>query len=415
MPDPSVIAAVEAAVAADPDNTALRTHLVGLLVESAEWERCLDHARLGLQAAPADLTLLDAAVQACRALGRGSEADGYDEVLTALGGGVRHNEAGNAESRVVPDTADELLASWDETDPIEEVEVGNLTVAGVRLADVGGMEDVKKRLDTSFLAPMSNPELGAAFGKALRGGLLLWGPPGCGKTFLARALAGELGASFYTVGLADVLDMWIGSSERNLRSIFEAARRNSPCLLFLDEIDALGQKRTQLRGGGAAMRGVVNQLLAELDGVTSDNDGLFVLAATNHLWDVDPALLRPGRFDRKVLVLPPDLDAREAIVRIHLRGRPAEGLEPRRIAKMTSGYSGADLALICDEATEAALADSIETGTIRPIRQRDLERAARAVQPSIGSWMETAKNFALFSNDAGSYDDLLAYLKSKPR
>ena len=139
--------------------------------------------------------------------------------------------------------------------------VGELTAPGVRLADVGGMDDVKRRLELSFLAPLRNPEMRAQFGKSLRGGLLLWGPPGCGKTFIARALAGELGASFYEVGLSDVLDMWIGSSERNLHAIFDTARRNRPCVLFFDEIDAIGQKRTQLHGGGGAMRGVVNQFL----------------------------------------------------------------------------------------------------------------------------------------------------------
>ena len=414
MPDPSVIAAVEAAVAADPSNAALRAHLGELLLEAGEWNRALEHARAGLQISPASRSLLDIAAKACCSLGLESEADGYTELLAALGAPASSPATGSPGSPAVPDTADEVLASWSDSDPLEEVEVGNLTIAGVSLADVGGMESVKKRLEASFLAPMRNPELRATFGKALRGGLLLWGPPGCGKTYLARALAGELGASFYTVGLADVLDMWIGSSERNLRSIFDVARRNSPCLLFLDEVDALGQKRTQLRGGGSAMRGVVNQLLAELDGVVDNNDGLFVLAATNHPWDVDPALLRPGRFDRKILVLPPDLDAREAIVKIHLRGRPGADLNPRKIARMTRGYSGADLALICEEATEAALGDSIETGAIRPIQQEDLERAAKSVQPSIGSWMETARNFALFSNDGGAYDELLAYLK-KPQ
>ncbi|HSK91180.1 MAG TPA: ATP-binding protein [Euzebyales bacterium] len=202
------------------------------------------------------------------------------------------------------------------------------------------MDEVKRRLEASFLAPLRHPEIRARFGKSLRGGLLLWGPPGCGKTFIARALAGELGASFYVVGLNDVLDMWIGSSERNLHAVFDTARRNSPCVLFFDEIDALGHKRTQLRGAGA-MRGVVNQFLAELDGAGTDNEGVFVLAATNHPWDVDPALLRPGRFDRMLLVLPPDAEAREAILRPHRRGKPTEALDLRRILRATDGFSGA--------------------------------------------------------------------------
>ena len=164
--------------------------------------------------------------------------------------------------------------------------------AGVRLADVGGLTEVKKRLEASFLAPLRNPELRALYGKSLRGGLLLYGPPGCGKTFLAKAVAGELGASFLHVSLADVLDMYIGQSERNVKELFEVARTSAPCVLFLDELDAIGGKRSLNRSSGA--RTTVNQLLTELDGVGSDNEGVFVLAATNHPWDVDPALRRPG-------------------------------------------------------------------------------------------------------------------------
>ena len=158
------------------------------------------------------------------------------------------------------------------------------------------MKEVKKRLEAAFLAPMRNPELRKLYGKSLRGGLLLYGPPGCGKTFIARAVAGELGARFITVSFADLIDMFVGRSERNIHELFEVARRNAPCVVFLDEVDAIGQKRSQLRN--TPMRSAVNQLLLELDDVASDNTGVFLLAATNHPWDVDSALRRPGRFDR---------------------------------------------------------------------------------------------------------------------
>ena len=124
----------------------------------------------------------------------------------------------------VPDTADELIERFGQSDAAEEALFGELTKAQVSLADVGGLANVKEQLERSFLAPLRNPQMAAAFGKKAGGGLLLWGPPGCGKTFLARAVAGEMGANFYDVGLADVLDMWIGSSERNLAAIFETAR-----------------------------------------------------------------------------------------------------------------------------------------------------------------------------------------------
>src|SRR5439155_6627579 len=163
----------------------------------------------------------------------------------------------------------------------------------VTLADVGGLDHVKRQLQTSFLGPMRNPKLRRMYGKSLRGGLLLYGPPGCGKTFLARAVAGELHAHFFAIGLHDVLDMWLGKSEQNLHNVFESARRNTPCVLFLDEVDALGMKRSNL--SHSAGRNVVVQLLSELDSTRDDNEGVFVLGATNQPWDIDPALRRPER------------------------------------------------------------------------------------------------------------------------
>ncbi|MFI8823719.1 AAA family ATPase [Streptomyces sp. NPDC053431] len=282
----------------------------------------------------------------------------------------------------------------------------------VRLADVGGMQEVKDRLEAAFLAPMRNPELRRLYGKSLRGGLLLYGPPGCGKTFIARAVAGELGAGFMSVSLSDILDMYIGTSEKNVHDIFEAARRQSPCVVFLDELDALGAKRSRTHHSG--LRNVVNQLLTELDGIDGDrNEGVFVLAATNVPWDVDLALRRPGRLDRTLLVLPPDAPAREAILRYHLRERPIESVDLGRVVKVTEDFSGADLAHLCETAAESALLDSARTGRIRMIGTTDLLQAAKQIRPSSESWFAAARNVAMFANDGGMYDDLVAYLKKK--
>ncbi|MFE5792494.1 ATP-binding protein [Streptomyces sp. NPDC056503] len=283
----------------------------------------------------------------------------------------------------------------------------------VRLADVGGMTDVKERLEAAFLAPMRNPELRRLYGKSLRGGLLLYGPPGCGKTFIARAVAGELGANFLTVSLSDVLDMWIGASEKNIHDIFETARRQAPCVVFLDELDALGGKRSRTHNNG--LRNVVNQLLTELDGIASGagNEGIFVLAATNVPWDVDLALRRPGRLDRTLLVLPPDAPAREAILRYHLRDRPIEAVDLGKLVKVTEDFSGADLAHLCETAAETALLDSARTGSVRLITTKDLLGAAKQLRPSTEPWFAAARNVAMFANEGGLYDDLLAYLKRK--
>ncbi|BEP14361.1 ATP-binding protein [Acidothermaceae bacterium B102] len=299
----------------------------------------------------------------------------------------------------------------EEDGPVPGAELYDVETARTSLADVAGMEQVKARLEAAFLAPMRNPELRTLYGKSLRGGLLLYGPPGCGKTFLARAVAGEMGARFVAVTLADVLDMYVGSSERNLHALFETVRANAPCVLFLDEVDAIGQKRSQLRN--SALRQVVNQLLVELDDVHANNEGVFVLGATNHPWDVDAALRRPGRFDRTLLVLPPDLPAREAIVKLHLRDRPVAGVDARKIAKATDGYSGADIAHLCEGAAERAMLDSARTGQVRMIGQADLEAALKEVKPSTGAWLQLARNVAMFGNESGEYDDLVAYLKKQ--
>ncbi len=409
--DPSVIAALEAAVAADPQNPALRVHLAGLLVMLGDAGRALEHAQSALNVAPDDAEALAAARDAARALGDTARADSYERLLQGfepapeemLGFGPRWTEETEPDEEPIALPVEDFTA----LDPEGLVEAERPRVT---LADVGGLEEVKARLDAAFLAPLRNPELRAYYGKSLRGGLLLYGPPGCGKTFLARAVAGELGAAFFALGLNDVLDMWLGESERRLHDAFAAARRSAPCVLFLDELDALGQKRSHLRH--SAGRNVVNQLLAELDGAQADNEGVFVLAATNHPWDVDTALRRPGRLDRTLLVLPPDAIAREAILRGALEERPIEAVDAVKLARHTEGCSGADLVHVVETAAEQALQESVRTRTMHPITMRQLERAASEAPRSTKAWFGVAHNYALYANEAGQYDDLLAYIRT---
>jgi SpoVK/Ycf46/Vps4 family AAA+-type ATPase len=205
--------------------------------------------------------------------------------------------------------------------------------------------------------------------------------------------------------------MWLGESERKLHEIFELARRNAPCVLFFDEIDALGQKRSHLRHSAA--RGIVNQLLAEMDGAQADNQGVFILGATNHLWDVDTALRRPQRFDRVLLVLPPDELARAAIFLMNMRDRPTENIDYAWLAKRTDEFSGADIAHLCESAAENAMEDSMLTGNVRPITMADFQKALQEVRPSTRAWFETARNFAQFANEGGTYDDLLEYIRKR--
>jgi SpoVK/Ycf46/Vps4 family AAA+-type ATPase len=281
----------------------------------------------------------------------------------------------------------------------------------ITLADIGGLEDVKRRLEISFIGPMRSPELRQAYRISLRGGMLLWGPPGCGKTLVARAVAGEMGAEFINVALNDVLSMWLGNSEKNIHAVFESARNQAPALLFFDELDAIGHKRTGF--ANTSGRNVVAQMLMEMEGVASDNTGVYMLAATNQPWAVDPALRRPGRFDRTILVLPPDETARRAILAYHLKDRPVAPLDLRPFAAETEGFSGADLGLVCRDAAELAMADSLVSGTVRPIDAADLATAVKGVRPSTLEWIATAQNFAANDRSSGEYDGLLDYLESR--
>ena len=420
MSSDELIRSLEVAVAASPSDTTLRVHLIRQLVEAGRARDAVQYVRDGFDHDPTHEDFLRASVEVLEAMGdrlaepmRERFERDHDDATARRTAITPDGQTSDEMSETsVPDTVDELLDEFAATDAVEEVDIGELGAAGITLDDVGGLDAVKAQLERSFLSPIRNPEVASVFGKQASGGLMLWGPPGCGKTFLARATAGEMGANFYNVGLADVLDMWIGASERNLAYIFDVARENAPCVLFFDEIDALGQKRSNLRVSGATLRGVVNQLLAELDGAASNNDGVFVLSATNHPWDVDEALLRPGRFDRRLLVLPPDAPARRAILSFHLRGKPTEGLDLDAVVAATDGYSGADLALIVEEATETAMTTSLESGSIEPISTEVIEAALSTVQPSIGPWLETARNHVVYANRSGEYDELEAYLRT---
>jgi SpoVK/Ycf46/Vps4 family AAA+-type ATPase len=299
-----------------------------------------------------------------------------------------------------------VRSSWEDPASGFEPEVER---PSLKFADVGGMEPLKEEIRIKIIHPMNHPDLYRAYGKTIGGGILLYGPPGCGKTYLARATAGEIAASFLSVGINDVLEMWIGNSERNLHALFEQARSNTPCVLFFDEVDALAASRTDLKTSGG--RHLINQFLSELDGVEHSNEGVLVLAATNAPWHLDPAFRRPGRFDRILFVPPPDAPARASILRLLCRGKPVQDVDYDHIAKKTENLSGADLQAVVDLAVEAKLREAMKTGIPKPLVTKDLLTAAGTVRPSTREWFSTARNHALYSNQGGIYDDILKYLK----
>jgi transitional endoplasmic reticulum ATPase len=305
-------------------------------------------------------------------------------------------------------TEGKVRASWEEEPAAPNFDIERPKIT---FGDIGGMDKVKEEIGLKIIHPLTHPEIYKAYGKAIGGGILMYGPPGCGKTHLARATAGEIKAGFISIGIHDVLDMWIGSSERNLHQLFDQARRTKPSVLFFDEVDALGASRSDMRQ--SAGRQLINQFLSEMDGVKASNDGVLILAATNAPWHLDSAFRRPGRFDRIIFVPPPDTKARAEILRLMVKGKPVDDVDFEQVAKKTDGFSGADLKAVVDVAIENKLREAMKSGVPKPLTTKDLNASAATVKPSTREWFATARNYALYSNQGGIYDDILEYMKLK--
>ena len=263
----------------------------------------------------------------------------YDAAVTrdvaladaALEGKIRRaKDDPRARIRLVAEGPGKDAKEADEPKP----QVGEVEKPTITFADVGGLDELKEKVRLRVLYPLKRPDLYKAFGKKVGGGLLLYGPPGCGKTFLARATAGEAGIHFVAVGIEEVLDMWLGQSEKKLHELFKTARAKAPAILFFDEVDSLGGRRSGLRH--ESYRTLVTQFLSELDGAGGQSEGVLVIGATNAPWDVDPAFRRPGRFGEVLFVPPPDLRARVEILKLKLAGKPvAADIDVAEIARAT--------------------------------------------------------------------------------
>lgn len=232
-----------------------------------------------------------------------------------------------------------------------------LEIPKTDFSDIVGLERVKKHLKKTILQAMEHPELFKIYRKQQSAGIILYGPPGTGKTALVRALAGEAHLHLIVAKINDIVSAYTGDTEKKLHEIFEQARRNAPCIMFFDELDALGAKRSSLGGEGTAavMRLAINQFLTEMDGIDTNRDGIFIIGATNAPWSIDAAFKRSGRFDSALFFPPANYIERRELFKYYLNGRPLEKVDYGRLSRATAGYSQADIKRIADSASTDAI------------------------------------------------------------
>jgi len=397
---------LERALLDNPFDRALRLDYAALLAESGEPEQALKQYELlaGQPDPPSQATV--GAARCLLALGQ------KDAAL------ARYQDAKRLPGFEPEAALEALLAERRRAEPVKiSVIPGKADVIPIdrayrdkiRFADIAGMDDLKKTIRLQIIEPFLRPGLFAKFRKRAGGGILLYGPPGCGKTMMARAVATECRASFLAIGISDVMSMWTGESERNLGALFEKARSEKPCVLFFDELDALAFARS--KASSEHSRKIVNEFLAQLDGFDSENSEVLVLAATNMPWDVDAAMKRPGRFARQVFVPPPDEAARAHIIELNLKDVPHDAVDGGAIALATQHFSGADIAELIERAKELVIADHIAGQTERVVTQADLESAAANLKPSTLDWLRTARNLVKYAGADDTYVDVDRYLK----
>jgi SpoVK/Ycf46/Vps4 family AAA+-type ATPase len=394
----------------DPFNHELRLDYAVMLKDHAEWEESLNQFELLIKQ-ELESALIYTGIALCLFhLGR------KDEAVT------KYTIARNYEDFEPQPALEEPTPKVRRDGPVLRIiegKTGSADVIGlwsedtenIGFKDIAGMDELKKILRLEIIEPFLRPGIFQRFKKKAGGGILLYGPPGCGKTMIAKAIATECNAYFMSVGISDVLNMGIGESERNLVDIFKNARAHKPSLLFFDELDALADSRS--KSDSHHSRTVVNEFLAQLDGIHSQNDQVLILSTSNMPWDIDPVMKRPGRFSRQVFVPPPNAEAREKMLRLKLNGLPCRDISYTNLALITNNCSGADIDGIIDRAQEFALMDILDSGEKRNLEQEDLLKAMKGYNPSTIEWLKTVRNLGKYAGSDDSYRDVEKYLKSK--
>jgi transitional endoplasmic reticulum ATPase len=393
---------VERLLQRDTQNTAAHLLLSRIHLTENNRAKALEHYH---RAQELDASATDPALEAD--LGKSSKAQLRERITSPLD--LLDDDDGNDLS---PDFLDD---PFDEPPPFDWrpetfFAPGDAERLRVNFADVGGMEALKEEIRLKIIYPLQHPELYKAYGRKTGGGILLYGPPGCGKSLLLRATAGEVACNYFAIGIHEVFDPYYGSIERNLHQIFETARANSPCVLVFDELDSLAPDRRHVRD--AQMRNVVNQFLSELNGLRSENHRILVIGATNAPWQLDPALRRPGRFDQAIFVPPPDDAARQQIIKLLAKDKPIAKLDEVALAKVTASFSGADLRWVFDRAAELALADALHAGKTVPITMDLLEKISNEHTPSTAAWLDGVKQHTPTTQQDALYNEVRKFMQT---
>ncbi len=251
--------------------------------------------------------------------------------------------------------------------------------------DIAGLEDVKEQIRIKMIYPFLHPEKAKKYKIRKGGGILLYGPPGTGKTMIAKAVAAELDAAFFSIAPSDILNKWVGESEKNVAKLFEAARAEPKAVIFIDEVESLTPKRSDAEAGGVMQR-VVPQILGALDGFDRKSEAcLLFVGATNEPWNIDTAIMRPGRLDEKIYVGLPDTAARRKILELNLAEVPLDGVDVSTLAVRLEAFSGADVASLCRKTCEATFREAVASSNERAIAMNDFDRIMEWLKPSVTS------------------------------
>ena len=274
---------------------------------------------------------------------------------------------------------------------VEKVTQATKLNSGITFKDIGGLEALKDEIRLKIIEPFKYPEIFKKYGKSIGGGILMYGPPGCGKSLIAEATANEAQATFFHVKASDLKSKYVGETEQNIANLFKEARERQPSIIFFDEFEVLGGERGR---SDPYTRQAVSQLLTEMDGVGTknpDDQKILLLAATNEPWNIDIALRRQGRFGQSIFVPAPDYESRRRILQLHLKDKPIDSsVNIHELAEVTEHLSGADLKAVCENATELPLREFIKTKQLRKITAHDFAHAIAHQQSTMASWFKNA-------------------------